>query len=86
MKCTYFKQDELFMFQILHQSLQWLKSWESAYIRNEISKDEMLSIETINSLRLSLQSTIEMCNYLIENFSFKYLLSGKVNQDNLEVP
>ena len=86
MKCMYFKQDELFMFQILHQSLHWLNSWESAYIRNEISKDEMLSMDTINSLRLSLQSTIDMCTYLTENFSFQYLLSGKVNQDNLEVP
>ncbi|XP_066586111.1 uncharacterized protein [Prorops nasuta] len=47
--------------------------------------DEFLTMETANAFRTSLISTIDLCHYLIENFDFKYLLTGKVNQDNLEV-
>lgn len=52
--------------------------------KNEITSDEYLTKETANSLRITLHSTMDMCRYLIEKFDFKYLLTGKVNQDNLE--
>lgn len=53
--------------------------------KGEIAADEYLTSETSKGLRISLTSTMEMCCYLVDKFDFKYLLSGKVNQDNLEV-
>lgn len=53
--------------------------------KGEISADEFLTSGTAQGLRLSLQSTMDLCRYLIDNCGFKYLLTGKVNQDNLEV-
>lgn len=72
-------------FQILEESLRWLNEWETALKKGEITADEFLTTETSRALRISLHSTIDMCRYLIENFNFQYLLTGKVNQDNLEV-
>lgn len=71
--------------QILESSLEWLNQWEYAKQRNEISANEFLTPETSENLRLSLMSTIGLCRYLIERYQFQYLLTGKVNQDNLEV-
>ncbi|XP_071641540.1 uncharacterized protein [Temnothorax longispinosus] len=71
-------------FEILQSSLQWLDDWENAKIRGDISSDEFLTTDTANGLRLSLISTMDLCKYLITNFKFEYLLTGKVNQDNLE--
>jgi len=53
--------------------------------KGEITEDEFLTRETAQGLRVSLQSTMELCRYLISNFGFLYLLTGKLNQDNLEV-
>lgn len=33
----------------------------------------------------SVHSTMGLCRYLIEKYNFLYVLSGKINQDNLEV-
>lgn len=71
--------------QVLKKSIEWLNAWESAMMAKEITEDEFLSLETAEALRLSLQSTLDLCSYLIENFNFKYLLTARVNQDNLEV-
>lgn len=51
----------------------------------EINEHEFLTQETARGLRLSLQSTMDLCQYLETRYGFKYLLTGKVNQDNLEV-
>lgn len=54
--------------------------------KGDISPDEFLTPETARGLRMSLISTMDMCGYLIgKKFKFEYLLTGKVNQDNLEV-
>ncbi|RLU26632.1 hypothetical protein DMN91_000428 [Ooceraea biroi] len=71
-------------FKILQDSLQWLNEWESAKEKGDITADEYLTTQTSEALRMSLHSTIDLCRYLIEKFDFKYLLTGKVNQDNLE--
>lgn len=73
------------LLQVLKKSIVWLNARESALMAGEITEDEFLSSETAQALRLSLQSTLDMCSYLIENFNFKYLLTARVNQDNLEV-
>ncbi|XP_071577870.1 uncharacterized protein [Temnothorax nylanderi] len=71
-------------FKVLQDSLRWLNDWESAVCKGDIKPEEYLTPETSKGLRLSLQSTMDMCRYLIEKFDFQYLLTGKVNQDNLE--
>ena len=53
--------------------------------KGEILPEEFLTPETSEGLRLSLQSTMDLCRYLISDYGFHYLLTGKVNQDNLEV-
>lgn len=71
--------------QILESSLEWLNEWEYAKRRGEILPDEFLTPETSEGLRLSLMSTMGLCRYLISRHQFQYLLTGRVNQDNLEV-
>lgn len=71
--------------QIIQSSLEWLNDWQRATIKGEIAKEEFLTEETANGLRLSLQSTMDLCRYLVDEYKFQYLLTGKVNQDNLEV-
>ena len=50
-----------------------------------IPENEFLTKETAHGLRITLTSTLNLCDYLIKKYDFKYLLTGKVNQDNLEV-
>ncbi|XP_011875542.1 PREDICTED: uncharacterized protein LOC105566272 [Vollenhovia emeryi] len=52
--------------------------------KGDITCDEFLTQETAQGLRITIQSTIELCRYFIEKFQFENLLTGKVNQDNLE--
>lgn len=54
-------------------------------LKGNITSDEFLTVETAEGFRLSLISTMDLCHYLIQKFDFEYLLTGKVNQDNLEV-
>ncbi|XP_024876926.1 uncharacterized protein LOC112457861 [Temnothorax curvispinosus] len=71
-------------FKVLKDSLQWLNNWETAMVKKEIKPNEFLTTTTSRGLRITLQSTLHMCRYLIEKFNFDYLLTGKVNQDNLK--
>ncbi|KMQ84713.1 hypothetical protein RF55_17264 [Lasius niger] len=72
-------------FKVLEDSLQWLNTWQTAVKERDITAEEFLTVETSRGLRISLQSTMDICRYLIDKFGFKYLLTGKLNQDNLEV-
>lgn len=72
-------------FKILEDSLKWLNEWESAVVRRDITAEEFLTVQTSRALRISLHSIMDMCQYLVDKFNFKYLLTGRVNQDNLEV-
>lgn len=40
---------------------------------------------TYYGLLVSLQATLEVCNYLVTNCGFKYLLTARLNKDALEV-
>ncbi|XP_036146648.1 uncharacterized protein LOC118646884 [Monomorium pharaonis] len=71
-------------FKILEDTLRWLDEWELAVSKTDITAEEFLTVETSKGLRISLRSTMDLCKYLIDKFNFKYLLTGKVNQDNLE--
>jgi len=50
-----------------------------------ITKEEFLSQSTADGLRVTIQSTIELSRFLLEQWQFKYVLSSKFNQDRLEV-
>ncbi|KAL5239381.1 hypothetical protein ACI65C_006791 [Semiaphis heraclei] len=70
--------------QVLINSLKWLDSWESKILSGEITEKLFLTKSTTEGLRVTLNSTIAMTNYLVEKFEFKYILTGKINQDALE--
>ena len=71
--------------QILKSSLSWLDGWETNFRKGSITADEFLTTNTAEGLRVTLHATIDMCHYLHDQFQFKYLLTGKLNQDSLEV-
>ncbi|KAF0761696.1 Uncharacterized protein FWK35_00004117, partial [Aphis craccivora] len=48
-------------------------------------KSEFLSDSTACGLRITIQSTLELFSYLKSCWDFKYLLTGKINQDNIEM-
>lgn len=50
-----------------------------------INKNEFLTKATAEGLRISLESTIDLSNYLLNECYFIYVLTGKLNQDCLEV-
>jgi len=50
-----------------------------------INKNEFLMKTTAEGLRISLESTIDLSNYLLNDCNFIYVLTGKLNQDCLEV-
>jgi len=50
-----------------------------------INKNEFLTKATAEGLRISLESTIDLSNYLLNDCNFIYVLNGKLNQDCLEV-
>lgn len=71
--------------QFLHSFLTWLNDWEKEYIDGKIKKSEFLTSSTACGLRVTIQSTLDLSNYLNSSWNFKYLLTGKINQDKLEV-
>lgn len=51
----------------------------------KISKEEFLTTSTANGLRVTLNSTVDLTNYLLKDCRFKNVLTNKMNQDKLEV-
>lgn len=62
----------------------FLDEWESEYENGQIKKNEFLTESTCMGLRVTIKSTIDLCSYLTK-LNFKYLLTGRINQDKLEV-
>lgn len=48
-------------------------------------EEHFLTPSTAEGLRVTLSSTINLCDDLLESGLFKYVLSAKFNQDRLEV-
>lgn len=53
-------------------------------MENKIKESEFLTKQTVEGLRVTIKSTIELSNYLLDR-GFHYVLSSKMNQDKLEV-
>ncbi|CAH1720618.1 unnamed protein product [Aphis gossypii] len=70
--------------QILHQAIEWLNNWELNLIRGLIKEKDFLTRSTYDGLKITLQSTIDLVNYLINDCGSAYVLTAKFNQDSLE--
>lgn len=62
--------------------MEWLDNWENG---SKNDKNTFFTQSTAQGLRVTLQSTVELAKYLLEHCKFKYVLTGKLNQDCLEV-
>lgn len=51
----------------------------------KIDSKDFLTKSTAEGLRVTLTSCKDLADYLIDNFNFSYLLTGRINQDSLEV-
>jgi len=52
---------------------------------NSDMENTFASKQTIESLRVSIKTTIEITDYLTSELGFSYVLTSKLNQDCLEV-
>ncbi|KAH6945673.1 hypothetical protein HPB50_009587 [Hyalomma asiaticum] len=71
-------------FDVLIKAPEWLDDWEEEVLRGDIHKDLFLTQSTADGLRVTLKSVRELSLYLLEHCDFKYVLTGKMNQDPLE--
>ena len=62
-----------------------LDDWEKLCEEKKISKKLFLTTQTAEGLRVTLQSMIGIVFYLMEKFNFKSVLTGRINQDPVEV-
>lgn len=63
----------------------WLNDWEQN-LRNKLITDDMfLTKQTVEGLRITIKSTIDLVEYLHTEFGFAYVLTTKLNQDCLEI-
>ena len=69
----------------MHETLEWLDSWEKNVKKNLISPDEFLISQTAEGLRMTLNSTLDLSAYFLEKLKFDVVLTGRINQDSLEV-
>lgn len=73
-------------FRVLKDLLDYLNNWKQNLIKNIIKEDNFLTKQTSEGLRVAINSTIELVNYIINDCGFAYVLTNKFNQDCLEVP
>lgn len=52
-------------FQILKNVFKWINNWESNLINNIIQKDDFLTKTTSDGLKITLQSSIDLIDYLL---------------------
>lgn len=69
----------------MSDALKWLDRWE-LNLENGLKKEnEFLSRQTFDGLKITINSTIDLTNYLLDKCEFSYVLTSKFNQDSLEV-
>lgn len=70
--------------RILRESLEWLDAWKNRVNQNLIDRNEFLTPETSEGLRMTLSSTLDLAVYLLKDLKLEYVMSGRINQDALE--
>lgn len=71
-------------FDVLESFIKWLNDWEEDVKARRIDPIKFLSQTTAEELRVTVQSTVQLSNYLLKKCDFKYVLTAKSNQDVLE--
>ncbi|KAL5240713.1 hypothetical protein ACI65C_008123 [Semiaphis heraclei] len=69
---------------VLKNALTVLHTWELNVANKLLSEDDFLTKQTAEGLKITIKSTIELTNYLLDECNFAYVLTSKTNQDCLE--
>ena len=72
------------MLQNIESFLIYLQEWEKE-AKDENNEYKFITDSTCYGLKISLQATLEICKFLIDECGFQYLMTARLNQDNLEV-
>jgi hypothetical protein len=70
--------------QYLKECLIWLDAWEKYIKQQAVDTRRFLSPSTSAGLRVTLASTIELSQHLLDA-GFSYILTSRFSQDPLEV-
>lgn len=65
--------------------MNWLNEWETNLSNGSIEECHFLTQSTFDGLKITIKSTIDLVEYLLEECGFLYVLTAKFNQDSLEV-
>ena len=76
---------QIIYLEILEESIRRLDSWEENIETGRLSKSLFLAPETAEGLRITLHSILDIVKYLTKDCNFPYVLTGRINQDPLEV-
>lgn len=69
----------------MEESLKKLNAWEQEVDNGTISENNFLTKQTAVGLRVTIKSTLDLIKYLTTNAGFSSVLTGRLNQDSLEV-
>lgn len=67
---------------IVQDFILFLEEWKREAKRKSL---EFMSDSCCYGLKFSLKATLEICSFLTEKCCFSYLMTARLNQDNLEV-
>lgn len=71
-----------YVLQNIEDFLTFLIEWEKEAKKMQYS---FITDQTCYGLQISLKATLEICSFLIHKCKFKYLMTSRLNRDNLEV-
>ncbi|XP_031781272.1 uncharacterized protein LOC116416548 isoform X2 [Nasonia vitripennis] len=69
------------IWQSIKSFLVYLKEWE---VQAKSRNFEFITDSTFYGLKVSLKAALELCTFLVEKCDFKYVMTSRFNQDNLE--
>ena len=71
--------------KILEDSLEWLNAWEERVSNGSLGRNDFLTPQTAEGLRMTLKSTLDLARYLLQDLKMNAVYTGRMNQDSLEV-
>ena len=74
--------NNLYYFQNIEDFLKYLRAWEKDA---KAKKYSFMPDSTCYGLKITLQAAKEICEFLVNKKGFNYLMTARLNQDNLEV-
>ena len=76
------KYYQRFIIQAVESFLQYLIEWRDIAITKNY---EFITESTYYGLLITLKATLELCDYLVKQCGFTYLLTARLCQDAIEV-